>query len=448
MNDTPTPPANVLVMGAAGRDFHDFLRYFRARPEYRVRAFTATQIPYIAARAFPRELAGPLYDADIPIHPEAELPALVARYAIDWVFLSYSDLAHEDVMHKASLVQALGANFGLLGPRATELVATKPVVAIVAARTGAGKSPLAQWLARGLREAGIRAGVIRHPMPYGDLRRQAVQRFASVDDLERHDCTVEEREEYEPYVDAGLAIFAGVDYAQVLAAAEAESELILWDGGNNDSPFLRPDLTICVLDALRPGHELRYYPGETNLRRADVVVINKVGGAVRADVDAMRATVAAVNPGAAIVEADLVVSVDSPAAIAGRRVLVIEDGPTLTHGGMRYGAGTIAARRHGAAELVEPRATAVGSIAETLAAYPDLRGVLPALGYAPAQLADLAATIAATIRTGGAELVLDASPCRLERLIPFAVPSLRVRYAFEQRSGAPLLGTVRALCGR
>jgi predicted GTPase len=448
MNDAPPAPANVLIMGAAGRDFHDFLRYFRARPEYRVRAFTATQIPFIAARAFPRELAGPLYDADIPIHPEEELSALVARYAIDWVFLSYSDLAHEDVMHKASLVQALGANFGLLGPGATELVATKPVVAVVAARTGAGKSPLAQWLARGLREAGIRAGVIRHPMPYGDLRRQAVQRFASVDDLERHDCTVEEREEYEPYVDAGLAIFAGVDYAQVLAAAEAESELILWDGGNNDSPFVRPDLMICVLDALRPGHELRYYPGETNLRRADVVVINKVGGAARADVEAMRATVATLNPDAAIVEADLVVSVDNPEAIAGRRVLVIEDGPTLTHGGMRYGAGTIAARRHGAAELVEPRATAVGTIAETLAAYPALNGVLPALGYAPAQLADLAATIAATIHAGGAELVLDASPCRLERLIPFDAPTLRVRYAFEQRSGAPLLDAVRALCVR
>jgi len=448
MNENPDAPANVLIMGAAGRDFHDFLRWFRDRPAYRVRAFTATQIPYIAARAFPRELAGPLYDADIPIHPEEDLPALVERYAIDWVFLSYSDLAHEDVMHKASLVQALGANFGLLGPRATELAATKPVVAIVAARTGAGKSPLAQWLARGLREAGIRAGVIRHPMPYGDLRRQAVQRFASVDDLEHHACTVEEREEYEPYVDAGLCIFAGVDYAQVLAAATAESDLILWDGGNNDSPFLRPDLMICVLDALRPGHELRYYPGETNLRRADIVVINKVGGAARADVEAMRASVAALNPGAAIVEADLVVSVDDPAAIEGRRVLVIEDGPTLTHGGMRYGAGTIAARRHGAAELVDPRPTAVGSIADTLAAYPELHGVLPALGYAPAQLADLAATIAATIRDGGAELVLDASPCRLERLITFAAPSLRVRYVFEQRSGSPLLDAVRALCGR
>jgi predicted GTPase len=448
MNDAPPAPANVLIMGAAGRDFHDFLRYFRARPEYRVRAFTATQIPFIAARAFPRELAGPLYDADIPIHPEEELSALVARYAIDWVFLSYSDLAHEDVMHKASLVQALGANFGLLGPGATELVATKPVVAVVAARTGAGKSPLAQWLVRGLREAGIRAGVIRHPMPYGDLRRQAVQRFASAADLDTQGCTVEEREEYEPYVDAGLTIFAGVDYARVLAAAEAESELILWDGGNNDSPFVRPDLMICVLDALRPGHELRYYPGETNLRRADVVVINKVGGAARADVEAMRATAATLNPDAAIVEADLVVSVDNPEAIAGRRVLVIEDGPTLTHGGMRYGAGTIAARRHGAAELVEPRATAVGTIAEILAAYPALSGVLPALGYAPAQLADLAATIAATIHAGGAELVLDASPCRLERLIPFDAPTLRVRYAFEQRSGAPLLDLVRALCVR
>ena len=448
MNHTPDAPANVLIMGAAGRDFHDFLRWFRDRPAYRVRAFTATQIPYIATRAFPRELAGPLYDADIPIHPEEELPALIARHAIDWVFLSYSDLAHEDVMHKASLVQALGANFALLGPRATELVATKPVVAIVAARTGAGKSPLAQWLARGLRAAGIRAGVIRHPMPYGDLRRQAVQRFASVDDLERHACTVEEREEYEPYVDAGLCVFAGVDYARVLEAASAESDLILWDGGNNDSPFLRPDLMICVLDALRPGHELRYYPGETNLRRADIVVLNKVGGAARADVEAMRANVAALNPGAAIVEADLVVSVDDPAAIAGRRVLVIEDGPTLTHGGMRYGAGTIAARRHGAAELVDPRPLAVGAIADALAAYPELHGVLPALGYAPAQLADLAATIAATVRDGGAELVLDASPCRLERLVSFAVPSLRVRYAFEQRSGAPLLDAVRALCGR
>ena len=446
MNEASARPANVLVMGAAGRDFHDFLRYFRDRPEYRVRAFTATQIPFIERRCFPRELAGPLYDADIPIHAESELPALVARLDIDWVFLSYSDLAHEDVMHKASLVQSLGANFALLGPRATEIAARKPVIAVVAARTGAGKSPLAQWLARGLRAAGLAAGVIRHPMPYGNLAAQAVQRFASAADLERHACTVEEREEYEPYVEAGLAIYAGVDYARVLAAAEAESDLVLWDGGNNDSPFLRPDLLVCVLDALRPGHEFRYYPGETNLRRADIVVINKVGGVPRDELEAMRARVTAVNPRATLVHADLEIAVEDPGAIAGRRVLVIEDGPTLTHGGMTFGAGTLAARRHGAATIVEPRPHAVGTIGEALAAYPALRGVLPALGYSPAQLADLGATIAATVAAERVDLVLDASPCRLERLLPFDVPVQRVRYAFTQLDGPPLLEVAQALC--
>jgi predicted GTPase len=427
-------PANCVIMGAAGRDFHDFLRFFRSRPAFRVRAFTATQIPFIECRAFPHELAGPWYDADIPIHAEEELAALIDRYDIDWVFLSYSDLSHEDVMHKASLVQSLGANFALLGPRATELRASRPVIAVVASRTGAGKSPVSQWIAKRLRAAGHRVGVIRHPMPYGDLAAQTVQRFAHADDLMRHACTIEEREEYAPYLDAGLTVFAGLDYQQVLAAAEAESDVILWDGGNNDSPFVRADLLICVLDALRPGHEMRYYPGESNLRRADVVIINKVGTAARADIERMRGDVTQVNPQAEVLEADLAIDVERPATIGGRRVLVVEDGPTLTHGGMSHGAGLIAARRYGAAALIDPRPFAVGTIADTLAACPHLQQVLPALGYSPPQLADLAATINAA----HADLIVDASPCDLGRLIRLTTPTVRVRYRFEQTEGVAL----------
>lgn len=435
---------NCIVMGAAGRDFHDFQRFFSARPQFRVVAFTATQIPYIAERVFPRALAGPHYAADIPIYPEAELPALIRAHAVDWVFLAYSDLKHEDVMHKASLVQSLGASFALLGPRATELASARPVVAVVASRTGAGKSPLSLWLARGLQARGLAVGILRHPMPYGDLAAQVVQRYASLADLDAQRCTVEEREEYLPYVEAGMTIHAGVDYARVLAAAERDADLILWDGGNNDGPFVKSDCLICVVDALRPGHETAYYPGETNLRRADVVVLSKTGGVGRADLDALRARVSAVNPTAAIVESDLRITVDDANALHGRRVLVVEDGPTLTHGGMRYGAGTLAAQAHGAAARIDPRPHAVGSIAEALRDYPDLDRVLPALGYSPAQLGDLAATIAAA--AGDAEILVDASPGRVSTLIDLPLPAVRVRYEFMPTAGPPLLELVLARC--
>lgn len=434
-------PFRCVIMGAAGRDFHDFQVFFRDRPELRVVAFTAAQIPFIERRAFPRELAGPAYAADIPIHPEGELPRLLLELDVDLVFLAYSDLSHAEVMHRASLVQAAGAGFALLGPRHTQLRSRRPVVAVTAVRTGAGKSPITWAIAAHLRARGVRAAVLRHPMPYGDLRRQAVQRFAAEADLAGAECTIEEREEYEPYLEAGQVVFAGVDYRAVLAAAEAEAEAILWDGGNNDYPFVRPDLSIVVADALRPGHEVSWYPGETNLRAADVVVVNKVGGAAPGAIETVRRHARSLAPGAAVLEGDLAVSVDRPEAIAGRRVLVVEDGPTLTHGGMSFGAGTVAARAHGAAELIDPRPFAVGSVAEAFARFPHLGPVLPALGYSEAQRRELAETIARS----RPELVVDASPSRLDRFLPLPAPVVRVRYRFEQRGGPPLMERVDAV---
>jgi predicted GTPase len=434
-------PFRCIVMGAAGRDFHDFQTFFRAHPEMRVVAFTAAQIPFIDRRAFPRELAGPAYDTDIPIVPEEELSRLVREHAVDFVFLSYSDLSHEEVMHKASLVQSLGASFALLGPEHTELESTKPVVAVVAVRTGAGKSPLTQAIARHLASQGVRASVLRHPMPYGDLRKQAVQRFAAEADFERHACTIEEREEYEPYVEQGLAIYAGVDYRAILAEAERDADAILWDGGNNDRPFVRADLTIVVVDALRPGHEASYYPGETNLRRADVVVIGKVDGASEEALAAVRRNVAVLAPRAEVIEAGLAVAVEPEGMIAGKRVLVVEDGPTVTHGGMPHGAGFVAAAGV-AKELVDPRPFAVGTVAEAYAKYPHIGAVLPALGYSEAQRKELVETIARS----GAELVVDASPAHLSRFLDLPLPVVRVRYRFAQRSGPPIFELVdRAL---
>jgi predicted GTPase len=427
-------PFRCIVLGAAGRDFHDFQVFFRDRPELQVVAFTAAQIPFIERRAFPRELAGPHYQADIPIHPEEDLSRLLRELRVDLVFLAYSDLSHEEVMHKASLAQAAGAGFALLGPRQTQLSSARPVVAVTAVRTGAGKSPITLAIARHLAGRGVRAAVLRHPMPYGDLRRQAVQRFEVQADLDRAECTIEEREEYQPYLDAGLPVFAGVDYRAILSAAEREAEVVLWDGGNNDYPFVRPDLAVVVLDALRPGHEVRYYPGETNLRLADLVVVNKVSGASPEALATVRANAAALAPGAPVLEGDLVVSVADPAAVAGRRVLVVEDGPTVTHGGMGFGAGTVAARACGAREIIDPRPFAEGTIAEVFARYPHLGPVLPALGYSAGQRRELEATIARS----QAEVVVDASPARLDRVIRVAVPLVRVRYAFEQRSGPPL----------
>jgi predicted GTPase len=439
-------PFRCIIMGAAGRDFHDFQTFFREHPEFRVVAFSAAQIPFIEQRAFPRELAGPHYDADLPIFTESELPRLVRELDVDFVFLAYSDLPHAEVMHRASIVQAAGAAFALLGPKQTQLVSSKPAVSVTAVRTGAGKSPITYAIAEGLRSRGIRAAVLRHPMPYGDLRRQAVQRFATEADLDRAECTIEEREEYEPYLEAGLVVFAGVDYRAILARAEAEADVVLWDGGNNDYSFIRPDLSIVVADALRPGHEIEYYPGETNLRSADVVVVNKVSCAGPGAVATVRRHAAEVAPRATVIEGDLAIALEQPELISGRRVLVVEDGPTLTHGGMGFGAGTVAARLHGARELVDPRPFAVGSVAETFARYPHLGPVLPALGYSAAQRRELRETIARS----GADVVVDASPSRLDRFLDLPMPIARVRYRFEQRSGPLLLDIVAAAiaCGR
>lgn len=431
-------PFQCVIMGAAGRDFHDFQTFFRDRAEFRVVAFTAAQIPFIEQRAFPRELAGPGYTADVPIYPERELPRLLRDLAVDFVFLAYSDLSHEEVMHRASLVQAAGAGFALLGPKHTQLASRRPVIAVTAVRTGAGKSPISHFIARHLRSRGVRTAVLRHPMPYGDLRRQAVQRFAAESDLDRAECSIEEREEYQPYLEAGLVVFAGVDYRAILAAAERDADAVLWDGGNNDYPFLRPRLSIVVADALRPGHEIAYYPGETNLRSADVVVVNKVSMATPEAVATVRRHATELAPHATLVEGDLAVVVERPEAIRGRRVLVVEDGPTLTHGGMSFGAGTVAARTHGALEIVDPRPFAVGTIAEALSSYPHIGPVLPALGYSDEQRRELAETIGRT----GADVVLDASPSRLDRFLALTVPVVRVRYRFEQRSGPSLLDLV------
>jgi predicted GTPase len=432
---------NCIIMGAAGRDFHDFKTFFRDHPEFRVCAFTATQIPFIEKRRFPAALAGPGYADDIPIHDEQALEGLIQRHAVSFVFFAYSDISHAEVMHRASRVQAAGASFVLLGPGQTMLRAGKPVVAITATRTGAGKSPLTQWLARQLTDAGVRVATLRHPMPYGNLQAQAVQRFASPEDLDRQQCTIEEREEYEPYVRQGLVIYAGVDYRQILIAAEADADIILWDGGNNDFSFIAPDLSITVADALRAGHGQFYYPGETNLRAADILVINKVSAANAEDIAQIVALRDALNPGAEIAKADLEVSVDDPAQLTGRRVLIVEDGPTVTHGGMSYGAGWVAAQQYGVGEIVDPRPAAVGSIRDTLARYPDLRRVLPAMGYSQDQRAELKATIEAS----GAEVVINASPSDIASLLALSLPVVRVRYRFTPLAGVDLLAAVTAL---
>ena len=437
-------PFNCIVMGAAGRDFHNFRTFFAGHPEFRVCAFTAAQIPFIAQRSFPHELAPDGYDSDIPIHDESELPDLIKTLAIDFVFFSYSDMAHVEVMHRASIVQAAGASFVLLGPAQTTLNSQRKVVAVTATRTGTGKSPLTQWLARSLADEGVRAVTIRHPMPYGNLRAQAVQRFATPADLDLQDCTIEEREEYEPYVNQGLVIFAGVDYEAILRAAEAEADLILWDGGNNDFSFIRADLNIVVCDALRAGHGLDYYPGETNFRAADIVVINKTGQAPPADIKIIETLKQAINPSADLVTADLEVSVDAPELIRGKRVLIIEDGPTVTHGGMGYGAGWVAAHKYGVGEVVDPRTCAVGSLVDTYKAYPHLLSVLPAMGYSDHQRKELKATI----ESSGAELVLNASPANVGKVLGLTLPVVQVSYRFTPRSGVDTLARVKSLLSK
>jgi predicted GTPase len=429
---------DCIIMGAAGRDFHNFLSFVRDSECFRVRAFTATQIPFIDTRVFPAALAGPRYTEDIPIHDEAQLPELIREHDIDIVFFAYSDISHEELMHKASWVQAAGASFMMLGPRQTQLRAEVPVISVTATRTGAGKSPLTQWLARSLSAEGLNVAVIRHPMPYGRLADQRVQRFETVDDLLRHDCTIEEREEYEPYVEMGIPIHAGVDYAAILQRAQSGADVVLWDGGNNDFSFVRPDLDIVVVDPLRAGHETAWYPGEVNFRRADVLVISKSGSASPGQLAAVREHAAALNPEAPVLTGDLDIRIDEPVALKGQKVLVVEDGPTVTHGGMPHGAGTVAALRVGALP-VDPRPHAVGTIKDTFAANPHLARVLPAMGYSDEQRRELSETIHACCAAEGAVCVVDACPGRLDLAIDLDLPIARVSYRFRQLEGPPLL---------
>ena len=420
-------PQRVVIMGAAGRDFHNFNSYFRDNPDYRVVAFTATQIPNIEERRYPPELSGELYPDGVPIYPEADLSDLIKRHQVDQVVFSYSDVAHEYVMHKASQVLAVGADFRLMGAGSTMFESSKPVVAVCAVRTGCGKSQTTRHVCDVLQQIGRNVVVVRHPMPYGDLAAQAVQRFATYEDLDRHKCTIEEREEYEPHIDRGVVVYAGVDYEPILRRAEEEADVVVWDGGNNDLPFYRPDLFIVVADPHRPGHGLRYHPGEANLRAADVVVINKVDTADPEGIAQVRESIYAVNPAAAVVDAASPIFVDAPESIRGKRVLVIEDGPTLTHGEMTYGAGVVAARRFGAAELVDPRPYAVGSIAATFEKYPNVGTLLPAMGYGDEQIRDLEETINAT----DCDLVLSATPIDLRRILKVRHPMDRVRYELQ-----------------
>ncbi len=430
----------TVIMGAAGRDFHDFNVFFRDNELFDVVAFTAAQIPGIAGRAYPPELAGPLYPDGIPIVREEELAAFITEKKVEQVVFAYSDVSHEYVMHRASLANAVGADFALLGWRKTALRASKPVVAVCAVRTGAGKSQTTRRVTEILAEAGKRVAVVRHPMPYGDIAAQEVQRFARYEDLDAESCTLEEREEYEPHLARGYVVFAGVDYEKVLRAAEAEADVLVWDGGNNDTPFVVPDLHVVVADALRPGHELRYYPGETNLRMADVVIINKIDSARPEDVEVVKANVASANPRAVVVEAESRVTLEDGAAIAGKRVLCVEDGPTLTHGEMSFGAAVIAAERAGAAELVDPRPYAVGSLRGTFEENLHMGALLPAMGYSGDMIADLEATVNAT----PADVVVAGTPVDFGRLIKANKPVVRVRYELEVVSKPDLADIVRA----
>lgn len=429
--------SRVLIMGAAGRDFHNFNVYFRDNPAYEVVAYTATQIPNIEGRTYPPELTGKLYPAGIPIYPESEINSLIRELDVDQVVFAYSDVSHEYVMHKASQVLAVGADFRLMGTKETMLKAKVPVVSVCAVRTGSGKSQTSRRTSDILRQMGKKLVIVRHPMPYGDLVRQACQRFASYEDLDKQDCTIEEREEYEPHLDRGTIVYAGVDYERILHQAEQEAEVILWDGGNNDLPFYVPDLHIVVTDPLRAGHELRYHPGEANLRMADVVVINKIDTADPDKVAMVRRNISALNPEATIVDAASPIFVDDPQAIKGSNVLIIEDGPTLTHGEMAYGAGFVAARRFGAAEIVDPRPYAVGSIAETFRKYPNTGPILPAMGYGARQIHELEETINAT----PCDLVIVATPIDLRRVVKINRPSQRVRYELQE-IGRPTLQDV------
>ena len=429
----------ILIMGAAGRDFHNFNLVFRDNPACQVVGFTATQIPNIEGRTYPATLAGPLYPDGIPIFPEDELVDLIRKFSVDQVIFAYSDVSHETVMHRASVALAAGADFRLLGPKATMLKSRRPVVAICAVRTGAGKSQTTRAVAEALKAMGKRLVVVRHPMPYGDLTRQAAQRFATMDDLAKENVTIEEREEYEPHIARGSIVLAGADYEKILRRAEEEADIILWDGGNNDMPFFQPDLLFVVADPHRPGHELTFYPGETNLRMANVVVINKIDSATQENIARVRENIRTANPNAVIVEATSPISVDKAdvGAIRDKRVLAVEDGPTLTHGDMSFGAGILAARKFGASEIIDPRPYAVGSIREAFQRYPKTGAVLPALGYGAKQIAELEATINAA----PVDLVLIATPIDLRRIVKIKHPTVRVRYDLKE-VGQPTLADI------
>lgn len=434
----------IGILGAGGRDFHNFNRVYRHDPAVRVVAFGATQIPGIENRLYPPELSGPLYPEGIPIVAAERLVELCREGALDQVVFAYSDVSHGDVMHTASRVLAAGSDFLCLGPRATMLDSRRPVIAVTAVRTGCGKSPASRAILKALQQTGLRVAVLRHPMPYGDLARQSVQRFTSLEDLDASNCSLEEREEFEPYLETGGVVFAGVDYAAILSLAEEEAEIILWDGGNNDFPFIRPDLHVVLADALRPGDETGFHPGETCLRLADHVVIMKVAEARDTDILALEAAIRATNPDAGILHADLVIRQDFPESLAGRRVLVIEDGPTVTHGGMASGAGLLAARRAGAAEVIDPRPHAAAALADLWSRYPHLGPVLPAMGYGPLQLSALEETI----RNAAPDVVVSATPVDLERLIAVGVPMVRIRYDYQDRDRPGLLEIVTGFARR
>ena len=418
----------TLIMGAAGRDFHNFNTFYRNNDLYDIVAFTATQIPNIEGRVYPSELAGTLYPDGIPIHDESELVSLIRELGVDEVVFSYSDIQHIDVMHLGSMVNAAGADFKMMGINRTAVSSSKPVIGICAVRTGCGKSQTTRRVSEILKKAGKKVAVIRHPMPYGDLSAQAVQRFSTIDDLEKHDCTIEEMEEYEPHINSGTIVYAGVDYEAIIREAEQEADVVLWDGGNNDMPFYKTDLLLVVTDPHRTGHETQYYPGETNLRLADVVVINKIRTAEPENVEKLRQNISRVNPNAKVVDAASPVTVEDPDVINGKRVLVVEDGPTLTHGEMKYGAGVVAAKECGASELIDPRPFAKGTIAETFEHYPEIGTLLPAMGYGDEQIRDLEETINQT----DCDAVIIGTPIDLRRIVDIKHPATRVTYDLEE----------------
>ncbi|HQE04706.1 MAG TPA: cyclic 2,3-diphosphoglycerate synthase [Tepidanaerobacteraceae bacterium] len=429
----------TIIMGAAGRDFHVFNTYFRDNELYEVVAFTATQIPNIEGRKYPAILAGKLYPDGIPIYTEDQLPNLIKTHDVRQVVFAYSDISHEDVMHKASTVLAAGADFRLMGPKNTSLKSTKPVISVCAVRTGVGKSQTTRAVCKYFKEKGKKVVAIRHPMPYGDLSKQICQRFATYEDLDLHQCTIEEREEYEPHIDSGIVVYAGVDYEVILREAEKEADVIIWDGGNNDFPFYHTDLSIVLVDPLRPGHELLYHPGETNLKLADLIIINKIDSANAADINTVRENIEKVNPKAQVIEAASPISVEEPEMVKGKRVLVIEDGPTLTHGEMGFGAGFVAAKKFGAGTIVDAKPFAVGSIKETYEKYPHLNTILPAMGYGKEQIKELEQTI----NSIDCDLVLSGTPIDITRVVKTNKPVIRVKYELQE-IGQPDLKSVLA----